>query len=291
MATILHFPPPEQYAHRRNVSAIPHYRAVARVAEHPLSPRRVLSQLWLVALTFALILLAIDLASADPLKPGSPAPASTATSSAPFSIAAPGAPTRQAQTMASQDDIRDIRGVVHVAPSWMWLVYLMGTLALAAVAYALYRWWKARAKVRAKTPYELAVEALDKARALMAPDKVREYSFRVSEITRNYIEARFGARAAHRTTEEFLRDLVEKPATGLADHAGLLEDFLKHCDLVKFARWKLSQAEMEQMHASALTFVNATKPQPEGEATPKQQAAKNGAAPAKALPELPTAEV
>ena len=71
MATILQFPPPERYAHRRNVSSIPHYHAEAHVEEHPLAPRRLLSQLWVAVLTLALIFLAIDLASADPLKYGS----------------------------------------------------------------------------------------------------------------------------------------------------------------------------------------------------------------------------
>lgn len=260
MATILQFPPPERYAHRRNVSSIPHYRVEARVEEHPLAPRRLLSQLWVAVLTLALIFLAIDLASADPLKYGS-TNAAPARPSTPFSVAAPGTATLPASATASTaDDIRDIRGPVHIAPSWMWLVYLVGGLALAAALYALYRWWKSRAKERAKTSFEIALEALANARSLMAPDKVREYSFRVSEITRNYIEARFGTRAAHRTTEEFLHDLVEKPSTKLAEHAPLLEEFLKHCDLAKFARWTLSPEEMEKMHHSAVAFVTATNP-------------------------------
>ncbi|PAW78671.1 MAG: hypothetical protein B9S32_07045 [Verrucomicrobia bacterium Tous-C9LFEB] len=263
MATILQFPPPQRYAHRRNVSAIPGYRVEAQVEEHPLAPRRLLSQLWVAVLTLALIFLAIDLASADPLKYGSTNSTSvpTTTSSAPFSVATPGGATLPASAnTTTADDIRDIRGVVHIAPSWMWLVYLLGGLALAAALYALYRWWKSRAKERAKTSFELALEALDQARSLMAPDKVREYSFRVSEITRNYIEARFGTRAAHRTTEEFLHDLVDKPSTRLAEHAPLLEEFLKHCDLAKFARWTLSPEEMEKMHTSAVAFVTATNP-------------------------------
>lgn len=260
MATILQFPPPERYAHRRNVSSIPHYHVEARVEEHPLAPRRLLSQLWVAVLTLALIFLAIDLASADPLKYGS-TNAAPARPSTPFSVAAPGTATLPASaTTSTADDIRDIRGPVHIAPSWMWLAYLVGGLALAAALYALYRWWKSRAKERAKTSFEIALEALANARSLMAPDKVREYSFRVSEITRNYIEARFGTRAAHRTTEEFLHDLVEKPSTKLAEHAPLLEDFLKHCDLAKFARWTLSPEEMEKMHHSAVAFVTATNP-------------------------------
>lgn len=240
MATILPFPARKRRTPRHAAQAIPsRYRLLARVESHPFQPRQILSQLWTALLTLALIALAVDIASA--------APAATAAAN------------------AAVDDIRDIQPPVHIAPSWMWLVYLFGAIVVAMALYALVKWWRARAKARAKLPYEIALEALAQARALMVPDKVREYSFRVSEITRHYIEARFKARAAHRTTEEFLHDLVDNPTGGLAQHAPLLEDFLKHCDLAKFARWTLSQDEMEKMHLSAVTFVNQTRPMLEPE--------------------------
>ncbi len=239
MALIYHFPSPQHVAHRRTMTTIPTcYRLGARVEPHPFQPRRILSQLWTVFLTIALIWLAVTIASAAPAD-------------------------------AVMDDIRDIRGPVHIAPSWMWLIYGLGTLAVAAAFYGLYKWWRARAKARARQPYELALEALEQARALMTPETAREYSFRVSEITRRYIEARFSTRAAHRTTEEFLHDLVDKPTGGLAYYATLLEDFLKHCDLAKFARWNLSQEEMEKMHLSAVTFVSQTRPQLQVESKPE----------------------
>jgi hypothetical protein len=48
-------------------------------------------------------------------------------------------------------------------------------------------------------------------------------------------------------------------------HRELLADFLRHCDLAKFARWILSIEEMETMLQSAHNFVleTGTPPAPE----------------------------
>ena len=75
--------------------------------------------------------------------------------------------------------------------------------------------------------------------------------FAVSEIVRGYIEERFQVWAAHRTTDEFLHDLLEPSDALLAGHRVLLADFLQHCDLAKFARWNLPVEEMENMLWSA----------------------------------------
>ena len=163
---------------------------------------------------------------------------------------------------AAATDIRDIRGPISIPYGWLWAAYVVGALVLAAALYGAWRWYRARAKERAKEPYEIALERLEKARALLAPERARDYSFAVSEITRNYIEARFQERAARRTTEEFLYDLLAQAETPLASHRALLEDFLRYCDLAKFAKWQLSLPDMEAMHESARAFILETRPQP-----------------------------
>jgi len=99
---------------------------------------------------------------------------------------------------------------------------------------------------------------LAEARALMQPENAREFSITVSEIVRQYIEVRFQVWAARRTTEEFLHDLIDPSDVSLAHHRDLLADFLRHCDLAKFARWILSVGEMEIMLQSAHNFVLET---------------------------------
>jgi hypothetical protein len=52
--------------------------------------------------------------------------------------------------------------------------------------------------------------------------------------------------------------LIDPSDVSLAHHRDLLADFLRHCDLAKFARWILSVGEMETMLQSAHNFVLET---------------------------------
>jgi hypothetical protein len=92
----------------------------------------------------------------------------------------------------------------------------------------------------------------------MRPQNAGAFSIAVSDIIRSYIERAFDFTATHRTTEEFLRDLLELPNSALARHRALLAEFLHQCDLVKFAGVSLSLQNMESLHHSACDFVRAT---------------------------------
>jgi hypothetical protein len=187
-----------------------------------------------------------------------------------------------AQSTASTGDIHDIRGPISIPYEWLWAAYAAGALAVAAALYAAWRFFRRHAAPKAKLPDEIALERLEAARALMTPDTVREYAFTVSEIIRVYIEQRFSEKAARRTTEEFLSDLLQQTGTPLAQHRRCLEDFLSHCDLMKFARWGASIREMESMHESARVFILDTRPQAE----PAKSAPPRTQQPTPAQPEL-----
>ncbi|MCE0522412.1 MAG: DUF4381 family protein [Methylacidiphilales bacterium] len=211
--------------------------------------------------------LAQDASSTGPVQ----YPSVTATNT----VAAPAvtpAPTPAATpSAASAEDIHDIRGPMAIPYEWLWAAYLVGGMAVAAILYAAWRLFRRRAPAKPRLPFEVALEKLEAARALMAPATVREYAFTVSEIIRVYIEQRFGEKAAHRTTEEFLSDLLQQTGTSLAQHRRRLEDFLGHCDLMKFARWEASVREMESMLESARVFVLDTRPQPEPAKVPPKR--------------------
>lgn len=186
------------------------------------------------------------------------------TNTAPTSQAA-GLSAGQKATPVVEEDIHDIRGPKHIPWPWFWPVSLAGGAVLLGAGWY---WYSRRTRTITKLPYQIALARLEEARTLMQPEMAREFSIAVSEIVRSYIEERFQARAAHLTTEEFLYDLLGAPDVLLTNHQGLLSDFLRHCDLAKFARWTLSVDEMETMYRSAHSFILETGETPKTEPGP-----------------------
>jgi Domain of unknown function (DUF4381) len=167
------------------------------------------------------------------------------------------------------EDIRDIRGPKTILPEWV-LPALIGGVVL--IALSIYGWWRRRRRraVPVLLPHEIALRRLEDIRVLMQPAGAREFSTAVSDIVRRYIEQKFDVTATRRTTEEFLRELLESSHASLARHRGLLGEFLQQCDFVKFAALSLTVQNMESLRQSARAFVLTTaEPQetPSGEKT------------------------
>ena len=155
------------------------------------------------------------------------------------------------------EDIRDIRGPKYLLPDWVLAALIAGAALVALSIYGLRRWRRKRA-ARIWLPHEIALQRLEDIRMLMQPASAREFSTAVSDIVRRYIEQRFDVTATRRTTEEFLRDLLESANASLASHQGLLGEFLQQCDFVKFAALALTVQNMESLRQSARAFVLAT---------------------------------
>lgn len=240
-------------------------RTEALLAQHP----RALSRLPFVPTWFPYFFGAVILVTiaSGALAQQSPVPV-VASSPAPVTAVVPSpqiaSPSAQTPAASTGEDIRDIRGPISIPSPWRWLWVALVVFGVLGVLYQAWRWYRLFAKAKRKQPFEIALQRLEEAKALMTPQQAREYSFAVSEITREYIEARFGERAARRTTNEFLHELVGRSDSALAAHQPLLADFLRHCDLAKFGRWELSEEQLQSMHESARTFIMWTRPEPEG---------------------------
>jgi uncharacterized protein DUF4381 len=181
---------------------------------------------------------------------------------------APAAQAASAATPSSEEDIRDIRGPKFVPAAWVLPAIILGAAIVGWAGYRFWRWRRNR-RERILLPYEIALQRLEDIRALMQPASAREFSTAVSDIVRGYIEQRFDVTVTRRTTEEFLRELLETSNASLARHRALLEAFLQQCDFVKFAAMSLSAADMESLRQSALAFVWATV---KAEAPPVEEA-------------------
>ncbi len=160
---------------------------------------------------------------------------------------------------ASADDIRDIRGPKAIFPLALVLVLLAGAALLAVGGFILWQ-RRRRRKSRALRYFEIALQRLVKLRELMHPASVREFSSAISDTVRRYIEAGFAVTATHQTTEEFLHDILKDANTPLAQHRPLLDEFLRQCDLAKFAGMSLSMDNMESLYRSAHSFIVGTSP-------------------------------
>jgi hypothetical protein len=159
------------------------------------------------------------------------------------------------------NSLRDIKPPVEIPSGWAWLWWVLGALAIAALLAWLWRYWqKQRAMVPlipAIPPHVRAKQKLQEALALIG--QPREFCILVSDTVRWYLEERFDFHAPERTTEEFLHELQ---GTNLLtpDQKESLAEFLKRCDLVKFARYEPREPELRDLHESALRLIEETEP-------------------------------
>jgi hypothetical protein len=160
--------------------------------------------------------------------------------------------------------IANIEGVVEMPakPSYWWVWILCAGGVIAAVGFLFHiRRRRAKELVRIFKPaHEIAYERL---RALVREDlvkagRIKEFYERLSDILRHYIEHRFNLRAPERTTEEFLAEL---PSAGVLaqPEQQRLGEFLRHCDLVKFAKYNPTAEQIQKTFDLVKNFIEITK--------------------------------
>jgi hypothetical protein len=158
---------------------------------------------------------------------------------------------------SSAPDIHDIHSPFLIPQDWRVLA-LIGSVVVLALLLAWFGWRWLRARRPQLTLVQRTLLKLDATRPLMEGGDARAFSVAVSDIVRGYVEERFNVHATQRTTPEFLRDCLTHVGSALQAHEQSLSEFLKFCDLAKFARWSLSGAEMLGLLSSARHFVEST---------------------------------
>ena len=168
-----------------------------------------------------------------------------------------------AAASAGTNGLRDIKPPVDIPSGWAWLIWVLSALALIALAYMAWRYWqKKKSAIRPIPIIPAHLQAKQRlADALALIDRPKEFCIQVSDTVRWYLEERFDFHAPERTTEEFLNELRDTDLL-TPDQKESLLDFLNRCDLVKFARYEPAQAELRDLHGSALRLVEETEPPP-----------------------------
>lgn len=167
-------------------------------------------------------------------------------------------------------DIRDVKGPLSMARNW-WLLWpwVVGALALTALALWSYRRYQRRARPAAparrtpiRPPHEIALDALmrlEQERLLDRGD-IKPFHIRISEILRVYFEGRYGIDAMELVTDEVVVGL--RGAGADDDHVETARAFLEACDLVKFAKHTPAPEASREMVPAARRLVEATQPRP-----------------------------
>ena len=141
---------------------------------------------------------------------------------------------------------------------WTYLGIGLGATLLASVLWlgiTLYR-----KRVIRKSAYEIARRQLDR---LLEQDfknsnEIDSFYVSLTRIVRQYLENRFELRAPDLTTEEFLVTVADSAELS-ADHKKLLNEFLRHADLVKFARLEPSGQDVDEAISRATRFLEETR--------------------------------
>lgn len=170
-------------------------------------------------------------------------------------------------SVAFAQNIRDIKPPVLLPPNYFFLI-VVGIVILVTALFFAFAFFLKKIKrheqkqevITRKSAYEIATEALESLRLKDLPGqgRIKEYYALLSDIVRRYLENRFSLRAPEMTTEEFLCTLGESNTLS-GQHKNLLKDFLRNCDLVKFARYEPGFKECEDVFNSAKRLTEETK--------------------------------
>lgn len=148
----------------------------------------------------------------------------------------------QVHTRVTEADLAKLREAVAVEKppaspppaDWWWLALMAAGLALAGLGLLGWRRW--RAPRAARPPEEVALSQLERLGRLGLHERGLSERFHtlLANIVRSYLERKYGLPARRRTTPEFLQE-VQSDAPLDPQVRAFLADFLRRCDLIKFA--------------------------------------------------------
>jgi hypothetical protein len=173
-------------------------------------------------------------------------------------------------TINSQGDIKDVKEPLTIPLNWLLIILItIGAIILFVTAFYLYRRYKKKHPAGKDavpeviiSPHEIALTKLLELeqKKLWQNGFVKEYHSEITDIVRQYFEARFSFRALEMTSAEILAVLSYIDGGKVVINSA--ESFFSNADLVKFAKFQPMPNVNDEMLKQANEIVTKTIPVP-----------------------------
>ena len=168
----------------------------------------------------------------------------------------------------SPDEREPVTGAMEVEPkkdlpplSWK-LVGLIASVvvalsAIAALLWLLVRWIVRKIREHRMSPIERAWVELDRLikKGLPGRGRYKDFYVELTMVVRRYVQRKYGIKAPHLTTEEFLREIGQGSSAGVPAGSKDLERFLESADMVKFAGVEATPEMADEATDSARKYL------------------------------------
>ena len=137
---------------------------------------------------------------------------------------------------------------------WVALVVLVALAILSALVW-LARYIARRVKEHRMSPIERAWVELDRLlkKGLPGRGRYKDFYVELTMVVRRYVQRKYGIKAPHLTTEEFLREFGDE-GRGMRDE---LRKFLESADMVKFAGVEATPEMADEATDSAKGYLKS----------------------------------
>ena len=140
----------------------------------------------------------------------------------------------------------------------------LGVFGLASLVLALWlaiRYLARRVKEHRMSPIERAWVELDRLlkKDLPGRGKYKDFYVELTMVVRRYVQRKYGIKAPHLTTEEFLREVAGDASrvSGLSSNVLSLRRFLESADMVKFAGVEATPEMADEATDSARGYLKS----------------------------------
>lgn len=154
---------------------------------------------------------------------------------------------------------------------------LAGLVALVVCLWFAIRYVFRKVKEHRMSPIERAWVELDRLlkKGLPGRGRYKDFYVELTMVVRRYVQRKYGIKAPHLTTEEFLREVSsgKSQVSGLTSNSESLRRFLESADLVKFAGVEATPEMADDATDSARGYLKTDSTAVDGDRTSSKEAA------------------